>query len=949
MKKIIFIIFFLQTLSVFSQEELAVVFDEVNQFYSEVDKTDMQSQILFNKGYLFLNDLEQIHKHKVSFCSLGQYSNRSTLINLSALNNKVLIDSNKVNQFKQDKDLCLSYTCIRGDYLPLASVQTTFLNIEAPQYSSMDLSYIACNQNKIYLGEHSIMLKQDYFFSNMQENILQSTINFDDGKGDRYFDITEDNSFNLNYDIVGEKSIKIKIITIQKDTLLAFTKIKVLAKSNLKPIYKGVFSTTDINSPFYSTNKSTYPNVEEIDFEYYTEEGGILDKPIIIAEGFDLFNSRTASDLYINSDDDEIWVDEIIKLKAKGYDIFLVNFQNSSGKTVQDNAAEMQKFIKHINTIKHANGSHHEGIYIGESFGGVVGRIALSQLEEESPFYDHEFGLYLSYDSPHKGVYIPLGAQHLAHDLVFSLPSYVNDAVADAIFNLIFSINPESLIMKMNSVGTKQLMLRHYTGNSTYNTFQNFLAGLDYPSLSRNIAYTNGSRNATHGETEYGERIIRKTLLLGFYDVVALAWYSKRNTSQLVSQIIVNKIERIIIWTPFPVFVFYPVINIIPQIESFGGQPFTVAPGGNVALDNWASFLANVNFTFVPTVSAIDIDQATFNGNNFDISTTTTNVDNLIENNRIPFDDVYTASISNTKHTGQSDVNIDIINQEIMPDHKFLQDRDINSGMQRDFEATETIRVGENVTNANSFPNNPELSTELQHKKHIYEGEYRIKSGATVNMTAGQEITFGDGFTVEEGAIFTASIEPISGGTKAPEETIIKKVSTPQIAGKSKFCGEAMYSIDCNNCDISWQLLGEKIDILEYGKEFTTPENLAYGQYTLYCTKTTDLGVATKSKVIQTQCPYEPQSYEAKESMNNNKKSISIAPNPTSGEFRITSEQDDIISVRVMSITGIVLYNKEFDNTKTVSIDIFNFAKGFYIVETKTEKGETINKRIVKK
>ena len=26
------------------------------------------------------------------------------------------------------------------------------LNIEAPQYSSMDLSYIACNQNKIYLG-----------------------------------------------------------------------------------------------------------------------------------------------------------------------------------------------------------------------------------------------------------------------------------------------------------------------------------------------------------------------------------------------------------------------------------------------------------------------------------------------------------------------------------------------------------------------------------------------------------------------------------------------------------------------------------------------------------------------------------------------------------------------------------------------------------------------------
>ncbi len=64
MKKIIFTLSFLSVLSVFSQEELAVVFDDVNQFYAEVDKTDMQSQILFNKGYLFLNDLEQIYLKK---------------------------------------------------------------------------------------------------------------------------------------------------------------------------------------------------------------------------------------------------------------------------------------------------------------------------------------------------------------------------------------------------------------------------------------------------------------------------------------------------------------------------------------------------------------------------------------------------------------------------------------------------------------------------------------------------------------------------------------------------------------------------------------------------------------------------------------------------------------------------------------------------------------------
>jgi hypothetical protein len=41
---------------------------------------------------------------------------------------------------------------------------------------------------------------------------------------------------------------------------------------------------------------------------------------------------------------------------------------------------------------------------MGESMGGILGRIALKQLENEG--FDHQIGLYVSYDAPHKGAYV---------------------------------------------------------------------------------------------------------------------------------------------------------------------------------------------------------------------------------------------------------------------------------------------------------------------------------------------------------------------------------------------------------------------------------------------------------------------------------------------------------------------------------------------------------------
>ena len=79
-----------------------------------------------------------------------------------------------------------------------------------------------------------------------------------------------------------------------------------------------------------------------------------------------------------------------------------------------------------------------------------------------------------------------------------------------------------------------------------------------------------------------------------------------------------------------------------------------------------------------------------------------------------------------------------------------------------------------------------------------------------------------------------------------------------------------------------------------------------------------------------------------------NSKSVSIYPNPTSGNINVAVNNGNIINkVFVLDITGKVLMS-ESANSNSVSIDLSSFAKGMYLVKVVTAEDSFVKKVVLK-
>lgn len=115
---------------------------------------------------------------------------------------------------------------------------------------------------------------------------------------------------------------------------------------------------------------------------------GILDKPVILVEGYDSANEVSPSGFYNNG---------FSRLVYGGRDLFVVNL-NSADKSIDENAVILQQIIQEINSAKVGN---HPMAVIGYSMGGVVARKALKNMENSG--INHRTSLYVSWDAPHMG------------------------------------------------------------------------------------------------------------------------------------------------------------------------------------------------------------------------------------------------------------------------------------------------------------------------------------------------------------------------------------------------------------------------------------------------------------------------------------------------------------------------------------------------------------------
>ncbi|EMY3554183.1 T9SS type A sorting domain-containing protein [Flavobacterium psychrophilum] len=109
-----------------------------------------------------------------------------------------------------------------------------------------------------------------------------------------------------------------------------------------------------------------------------------------------------------NTATDKISLVEKLRSAPYGFDVTLVNFPNGADY-VERNAMALVSLLSRENAKLATNGSTEKISIIGPSMGGLVSRYALAYMEKNG--INHNTKLWVSFDSPHLGANIPIGAQ----------------------------------------------------------------------------------------------------------------------------------------------------------------------------------------------------------------------------------------------------------------------------------------------------------------------------------------------------------------------------------------------------------------------------------------------------------------------------------------------------------------------------------------------------------
>ncbi len=160
-----------------------------------------------------------------------------------------------------------------------------------------------------------------------------------------------------------------------------------------------------------------------------------LRRPVILADGFFL-GASNVNEFWHGVNGDFPFAE---KLRQRGQDVILLGYDNRAA-SILDNAEVAIACIMRATTERTGNVPLVVG---GFSMGGLVTRYALTKLEALR--MRSETAVYLSYDSPHRGAWIPIGVQALAHFIAQKDPNPISGMLSAL----------------LNSPAARQLLCRH--------------------------------------------------------------------------------------------------------------------------------------------------------------------------------------------------------------------------------------------------------------------------------------------------------------------------------------------------------------------------------------------------------------------------------------------------------------------------------------------------------
>ncbi len=379
-------------------------------------------------------------------------------------------------------------------------------------------------------------------------------------------------------------------------------------------------TTIEASIPFQGYDESQ-AYLGQAEYQIFLDNvDGVFDKPIFLIDGFDPGDSRNIAGMYAMLDFNGSNLGDT--LRNEGFDFVLLNFPvytravdgllvDGGSDYIQRNAMVLIELINQINSQKVGN---QPLVMVAPSMGGLITNYALTYMEQNS--LNHDTRLFVSWDTPYKGANMPIEMQYF---LNYIAESQNSQELKDMINTT------------LNSPASKQMLLDHYQthlqAGSTFeqdpalllpsgftnfrDAFQTEMNTLGFPQNVRNVAIANGSSIGTTIGTP-GMEIINHTFDLGnslTADVVLHFTPPAAQTIQVTNVAVMY-------------LGFIPVSTYGAAAESFlytdgldsapGGkynlQSFTGATGSNPLLQEFVDNLTESNFCFIPTLSALAID-----------------------------------------------------------------------------------------------------------------------------------------------------------------------------------------------------------------------------------------------------------------------------------------------------------------------------------------------------
>ncbi len=336
------------------------------------------------------------------------------------------------------------------------------------------------------------VLPTELFISNRGKTIDFIRVNFDDGQG--WNTIALNVVEVITYDSPGTKEIVYEVHYTDNTERTGHSFFKVDMPN---------FFSSDIylRKPFIaSKNYGSAVGAARVTVSLGCGNTKIT-KPLIVIEGFDPPQNRLLgignwgyyNFLSLLADNPTLYSD----IEQEGYDLIFVDFINGADY-MQANAFVVEDIIRWVNTKKSEAGSTNKNMILGLSMGGVIGRYALVDMEENSE--NHDCAQLLTFDSPHRGANIPLGVQAAMAHLRYS--PFIHSKIGRNQIVPFEEINQIHLAYSiLENPATRQLLIHQLnTGASLYQPFFYELEHLNnnrgFPNQCPTKAIVNGSDDA---------------------------------------------------------------------------------------------------------------------------------------------------------------------------------------------------------------------------------------------------------------------------------------------------------------------------------------------------------------------------------------------------------------------------------------------------------------------